>query len=224
MERETQKQKAKREAEERVERATAHDVFISKLQVRADTSVDCVGDGSFECLKYPIKAPREKAKQCIPGDIALVHYTGWLVEPAPEGDPVLTKEMIATATARAPFDSSRGRGREFTFRVGMNHVIPGWDTGVAAMQKGERSYLLLSPKYGYGASGAGDVIPPNAWMLFDVELVEIQETVMEATVLTTPSYMAAIITTICVSYYYFFVVRAGGAAVAAVAADADSEL
>ena len=88
MERETQKQKAKREAEERVERAAAHDVFISKLQVRADTSVDCVGDGSFECLKYPIKAPREKAKQCIPGDIALVHYTGWLVEPAPEGDPV----------------------------------------------------------------------------------------------------------------------------------------
>ncbi|EGB05040.1 hypothetical protein AURANDRAFT_8918, partial [Aureococcus anophagefferens] len=74
----------------------------------------------------------------------------------------------------APFDSSRGRGTEFTFRVGARHVIRGWDTGVATMKVGERAYLLLAPDYGYGAAGAADVIPPGSWLLFDVELCRIQ--------------------------------------------------
>lgn len=90
-----------------------------------------------------------------PGDTVLVHYTGWL----PTGE---------------QFDSSRERGEPFQFLLGAGRVIPGWDQGVAGMTVGERRKLVIPPDLGYGAAGGGDVIPPNATLVFDVELIEVR--------------------------------------------------
>ena len=94
------------------------------------------------------------------GDTAIVHYTGWLYDPNAEN------------RRGTEFDSSRGRGT-FSFQLGAGRVIRGWDDGVEGMQVGGRRYLFIPPEYGYGAQGAGAVIPPNATLFFDVELVEI---------------------------------------------------
>ena len=69
------------------------------------------------------------------------------------------------------FDSSRGKGRPFVFRVGIGQVISGWDRGMASMAAGERAVLTCTSQWGYGASGAGGVIPPNATLHFDVEVL-----------------------------------------------------
>jgi FKBP-type peptidyl-prolyl cis-trans isomerase FkpA len=96
------------------------------------------------------------------GQTALVHYTGWLYDAA-------TPENKGKQ-----FDSSVG-GEPFEFAVGAGHVIAGWDQGVAGMKVGGKRRLVIPPDLGYGARGAGGgVIPPNATLLFDVELVEIR--------------------------------------------------
>jgi len=71
------------------------------------------------------------------------------------------------------FDSSREKGRKFTFKLGMGQVIRGWDEGVAQMSFGQRVKLTCPPEYAYGARGAGGVIPPNATLIFDVELYRV---------------------------------------------------
>jgi FKBP-type peptidyl-prolyl cis-trans isomerase len=96
------------------------------------------------------------------GQRAVVHYTGWLYS---EGAP----EKKGTK-----FDSSRDRNDPFSFELGAGMVIQGWDEGVAGMQVGGQRRLVIPPEKGYGASGAGGVIPPNATLVFDVELVGIQ--------------------------------------------------
>jgi FKBP-type peptidyl-prolyl cis-trans isomerase FkpA len=96
------------------------------------------------------------------GQTALVHYTGWLYDAA-------TPENKGKQ-----FDSSVG-GEPFEFSVGAGHVIAGWDQGVAGMKVGGKRRLVIPPDLGYGARGAGGgLIPPNATLLFDVELVEIR--------------------------------------------------
>jgi FKBP-type peptidyl-prolyl cis-trans isomerase len=96
------------------------------------------------------------------GQSAIVHYTGWLYsESAPENK-------------GAKFDSSRDRGDPFDFSLGRGQVIKGWDEGVAGMQVGGHRRLVIPPDMGYGSRGAGGVIPPNATLLFDVELVGIE--------------------------------------------------
>lgn len=89
------------------------------------------------------------------GDEVHAHYTGKL-----------------TATG-AVFDSSRTRGKAFTFRIGIGQVISGWDVGIASMKVGERAVLTCDPAHGYGARGAGGAIPPNAELAFDVELLSV---------------------------------------------------
>jgi peptidylprolyl isomerase len=88
-----------------------------------------------------------------------MHYTGWLWENAKKGD---------------KFDSSLDRGKPFTFQIGVGQVIKGWDEGVLSMQVGGKRTLLIPASLGYGARGAGGVIPPNATLLFEVELLEIR--------------------------------------------------
>jgi FKBP-type peptidyl-prolyl cis-trans isomerase FkpA len=91
-----------------------------------------------------------------------VHYTGWLYDPA-------------TADHRGrKFDSSKDRNEPFDFRLGAGEVITGWDQGVADMKVGGTRMLTIPPALGYGASGAGGVIPPNATLLFEVELLDVK--------------------------------------------------
>jgi len=96
------------------------------------------------------------------GQNVTVHYTGWLYDET-KGD-----------KKGAKFDSSRDRNEPFSFRLGAGEVIRGWDEGVAGMKVGGQRTLTIPPQYGYGARGAGGVIPPNATLLFDVELLGVQ--------------------------------------------------
>ncbi|PJI38894.1 FKBP-type peptidyl-prolyl cis-trans isomerase [Ferrovibrio sp.] len=95
-----------------------------------------------------------------PGQTAIVHYTGWL--------------SVAGEKGRQ-FDSSRTRGQPFSFPLGGGRVIKGWDEGVVGMKVGGQRSLIIPPQLGYGAQGAGGgVIPPNATLIFDVELIDVK--------------------------------------------------
>ena len=79
--------------------------------------------------------------------------------------------VAGTLTNGQKFDSSRDRGKPFEFKIGQGQVIKGWDEGVAQMSMGQQAKLTCSPDFAYGASGIGGVIPPNATLVFDVELL-----------------------------------------------------
>jgi FKBP-type peptidyl-prolyl cis-trans isomerase FkpA len=93
------------------------------------------------------------------GQSVTVHYTGWLYNDGVQG---------------AKFDSSKDRGDPFVFSLGAGMVIKGWDEGVAGMLVGGARTLVIPPAMGYGARGAGGVIPPNATLKFDVELLGVK--------------------------------------------------
>jgi|SRR5215203_3347232 len=93
------------------------------------------------------------------GQTAVVHYTGWLYTNGAKGQ---------------KFDSSVDRGQPFEFPVGQGRVIKGWDEGVATMKIGGKRTLIVPPALGYGARGAGGAIPPNATLMFDVELLGVK--------------------------------------------------
>jgi FKBP-type peptidyl-prolyl cis-trans isomerase len=94
-----------------------------------------------------------------PGNKVSVHYTGWLYNNGAKG---------------SKFDSSVDRGQPFQFTLGAHQVIAGWDEGVAGMKVGGKRTLIIPPELGYGARGAGGVIPPNATLMFDVELLGVR--------------------------------------------------
>jgi len=96
------------------------------------------------------------------GQTVIVHYTGWLYDP---GQPENKGEK---------FDSSVDRGDPFSFPLGAGRVIRGWDEGFAGMQIGGKRILVIPPEMGYGERGAGGTIPPNATLMFEVELLDIQ--------------------------------------------------
>jgi FKBP-type peptidyl-prolyl cis-trans isomerase FkpA len=96
------------------------------------------------------------------GQNIVVHYTGWLYEPQAEDN------------KGNKFDSSVDRGQPFVFPLGQGRVIRGWDEGFAGMKIGGKRILIIPPDMGYGAAGAGGAIPPNATLMFEVELLEIQ--------------------------------------------------
>jgi FKBP-type peptidyl-prolyl cis-trans isomerase FkpA len=94
-----------------------------------------------------------------PGQRVTVHYTGWLYNPTRPDD------------KGREFDSSRKRGQPFTFRLGQGEVIEGWDLGVAGMREGGQRRLVVPARLAYGSRQMGEAIPPNATLVFDVELV-----------------------------------------------------
>jgi FKBP-type peptidyl-prolyl cis-trans isomerase FkpA len=124
----------------------------------------CAGDTERSTVTQLISQDRGlgTGAEAIDGRSVSVHYTGWLYEDS-QADHKGTK-----------FDSSRDRNEPFSFILGAGQVIPGWDQGVAGMKVGGQRTLTIPPEMGYGASGAGGVIPPNAVLLFDVELLDVQ--------------------------------------------------
>ena len=93
------------------------------------------------------------------GNKVSVNYTGWLYENGAKGK---------------KFDSSLDRGQPFEFPIGRRQVIAGWEEGVASMKVGGQRTLIIPPELGYGARGAGGAIPPNATLIFDVDLLQVQ--------------------------------------------------
>ena len=93
------------------------------------------------------------------GATLVMHYTGWLYENGAKGK---------------KFDSSVDRGQPFEFQIGMGKVIAGWDKGIATMKVGGKRTLIIPPELGYGSTGAGALIPPNATLLFEVELLDVR--------------------------------------------------
>jgi peptidylprolyl isomerase len=93
------------------------------------------------------------------GQTCVMHYTGWLYKDGVKG---------------SKFDSSVDRGQPFEFTIGVGQVIKGWDEGVATMKVGGKRTLIIPAALGYGARGAGGVIPPNATLIFDVELLGVK--------------------------------------------------
>ena len=120
----------------------------------ADNQVTEMPDG----LKYTDTKTGDGATAKA-GNKVSVHYTGWLSDNGAKGK---------------KFDSSVDRGQPFQFTLGAKQVIAGWDEGVAGMKVGGKRTLNIPPELGYGARGAGGVIPPNATLMFDVELLGVQ--------------------------------------------------
>lgn len=100
--------------------------------------------------------------EAITGKQVSVHYTGWLYD-----------ESLPDNKGNK-FDSSHDRGRPFDFPLGAGRVIKGWDQGVAGMKVGGQRTLIIPPDLGYGKRGAGSAIPPNATLIFDVELLSVR--------------------------------------------------
>lgn len=139
---------------------------ISSLMNKARTMLQSLGIVSKERsrmiettsgLKYEIVKEGDKAAGTpAKGNRVVVHYTGWLNKDGMPG---------------AQFDSSRDRGTPFSFTIGIGHVIAGWDEGVVSMHVGEKRRLFIPAQLGYGARGIPGVIPGNAGLIFDVELI-----------------------------------------------------
>ncbi|MDD5057024.1 MAG: FKBP-type peptidyl-prolyl cis-trans isomerase [Sideroxydans sp.] len=113
-----------------------------------------------ELIKTDIKLG--EGAEAKSGQQVSVHYTGWLYDAA------------APDNKGKKFDSSRDRGQPFGFPLGGGRVIKGWDVGVAGMKVGGQRTLIIPANMGYGARGAGNVIPPNATLVFDVELLGVK--------------------------------------------------
>jgi len=113
--------------------------------------------GMTELIKIDVKPGA--GELAIPGKSVTVHYTGWLYDAA------------APDHHGKKFDSSRDRNEPFIFPLGSGRVIAGWDQGVAGMKVGGQRTLIIPASLGYGTRGAGGVIPPNATLVFDVELL-----------------------------------------------------
>jgi FKBP-type peptidyl-prolyl cis-trans isomerase FkpA len=137
-------------------------VFIVACQQQGETEMsENVSDAAIAELQITDITNGDGATAGA-GQTVVVHYTGWLYDPS-QPDNKGTK-----------FDSSVDRGEPFLFPLGAGQVIRGWDEGFAGMQIGGKRILVIPPDMGYGARGAGGVIPPNATLMFEVDMLEIR--------------------------------------------------
>ena len=135
--------------------ATAQDASTSTAQGLSKL------DATHNALQQ-IDVKQGTGAEAVAGKQVVVHYTGWLYDTSKPD------------SHGAKFDSSRDRNAPFRFALGAGRVIQGWDQGVAGMKVGGQRTLVIPPELGYGARGAGGVIPPNAILIFDVELLGVQ--------------------------------------------------
>jgi len=130
------------------------------VQPASSTLASKIGAQVTELKKIDVK--QGDGTEATAGKTVIVHYTGWLYDPA------------AADGHGSKFDSSVDRKVPFGFILGTGKVIKGWDEGVAGMKVGGKRTLVIPPQMAYGERGAGSVIPPNATLLFDVELIEVK--------------------------------------------------
>jgi peptidylprolyl isomerase len=135
--------------------------LASTLSSGASTSAKAQAPATFATPSGLRIADTKVGTGALPqtGDTCVMHYTGWLYQNGQKG---------------AKFDSSLDRGQPFEFPIGTGQVIRGWDEGVATMKVGGKRTLIIPPELGYGARGAGGVIPPNATLIFEVELLGVK--------------------------------------------------
>lgn len=139
----------------KTEESTAPSETAAKQEAGSDTfampaNLQTTPSGLQYAIDQPGTGAKPQARQTV-----TVHYTGWL-------------------TDGTKFDSSRDRGEPFSFAIGQGEVIEGWDEGVADMKVGEKRTLVIPPALGYGEQGAGGDIPPNATLVFKVELLGVE--------------------------------------------------
>lgn len=136
-------------------RSTDSSEEAAKVESNSPANAGTIGDTAVTELKIEDLKVGD-GKEAVAGKTVSVHYTGTLVD-------------------GKKFDSSVDRGQPFLFPLGQGRVIQGWDKGVQGMKVGGKRKLTIPPAMGYGAQGAGGVIPPNATLLFDVELLEVKD-------------------------------------------------
>jgi FKBP-type peptidyl-prolyl cis-trans isomerase FkpA len=144
--------------------ATAFTVGGCQAATESSTSMNQEGNTMTQPVTELIKIDtlEGSGREAEIGFNVTVHYTGWLYDPSkPENK-------------GQKFDSSVDRGEPFIFYLGGGQVIQGWDQGFAGMKVGGKRTLVIPPEMGYGARGAGGVIPPNATLVFDVELLDVK--------------------------------------------------
>lgn len=132
----------------------------------ADTGGASMSDAEWEQIVPGLQARTlvdGSGSTAAPGQVAVVHYTGWLHDPA------------AADGRGSKFDSSVDRDQTFEFPLGAGRVIAGWDQGVAGMQVGEKRELLIAPEMAYGDRQVGNLIPPGSTLLFEVELIDVRD-------------------------------------------------
>jgi len=137
-------------------------IFTANVVLRAANEATAQTTGNVMTSESGLKIEDTKVgtgASPATGQTCVMHYTGWLYENGAKG---------------SKFDSSVDRGQPFEFPIGTGRVIRGWDEGVASMKVGGKRTLIIPPELGYGARGAGGVIPPNATLIFEVELLDIK--------------------------------------------------
>lgn len=154
-----------------VERIESLEIEGSKTLIAQGASDLLENDTPEDAMAEDVMVPDEEVMTTDSGLQYVVIAEGDGASPQP-GNRVFV-HYVGTLEDGTKFDSSRDRGKPFNFTIGRGQVIKGWDEGVAMMQVGDRRKLIIPPDLGYGARGAGGVIPPNATLIFDVELLRI---------------------------------------------------